>query len=411
MELQKNIARGLKIKKPRLKRFGKYSWLTQGTGSLIKTIESAQIPCSGHPITSSSPFDLLCTYNWRDARTPSIYVPGAPPRWEPRNLPVAIPQDRGKFFIDEDAYRASEYPFEPLFQALSVMNPNFNFQDVDLVTNRNSLRKLFDFAEGRTCQSFRIDLNLVNETLFLTRRERKARTVLRGTNRSNGFGHGFEQMFSKRSPPLEDSSGHYRVITYPLGPLKCVIRFEVDAYCDSNDDLPPQGQASPASSDESVAPSPESLSLQERETRETPGSINVIRRGHVIPCAATAEIKSRSKFLGPTGTMPQLWFGRTPHLLCGIHKDGVIEQIKERNCAPQFQEWEVRHQTGLRKLVQLIEELRQTTTLAENRSCVAVFEKTVKPSVLKIFSFSKTRPVLPKAIIARYWRDPPRQNV
>lgn len=287
------------------------------------------------------------------------------------------------------------------------MNPHFNFQDVDLVTNRNSLRKLFDFVEGRARDSFRIDLNLVNKTLFLTRREKTTRGHLRGTADNSSFGHNFQQMFSQHNPRLEDSTGHHRVIAYSLGALKCVIRFEVDAYCNSDDDAQHPSPASSAS-DESIAASLKPLSLQERET---PGSTNVICRGHVVPCAATVEIKSRSKKLKLQKAMPQLWFSRTPRLICGIHTDGVFNKIDEFDCASQFQEWEVRHQTALQKMVQLIEELRRTTSRAENRSCVAVYEKESKPPVLKILSFSTSKPVLPESIIARHWRDSPRQNL
>ena len=41
-------------------------------------------------------------------------------------------------------------PFEPLFRATPSMNPEFHFDDVDVVVNRNSLRKLLDFCVGRS---------------------------------------------------------------------------------------------------------------------------------------------------------------------------------------------------------------------------------------------------------------------
>ena len=93
------------------------------------------------------------------------------------------------------------------------MNSDFDFSNVDLIANRNSLRKLLDFSKGRAPDSFRIDLNLVNNTLFLTRRERNTREMIHG-NQNSGFGHNFERAFTQPAAGIEDSSGHHRVIRY-----------------------------------------------------------------------------------------------------------------------------------------------------------------------------------------------------
>jgi hypothetical protein len=76
------------------------------------------------------------------------------------------------------------------------MNPTVSFCDVDVVSYRHSLRHLLGFIKGQPYQSFRIDLNLVHNTLFLTRREKSDRTISHGFPNS-GFGGNFENAFTE----------------------------------------------------------------------------------------------------------------------------------------------------------------------------------------------------------------------
>ena len=197
----------------------KFTWLTKGTGQLIKFIDPTQTKGSTTPISSSAGFELLCTYNWISTPAPSIYVPGGPPRWKPVTLPKTLPKDAGTHFIDQNAFRAPMFPFEPMFAALDLMKPDFDFGEVDVVTNRNSLRKLLNFASGRVSESFRIDVDMVHRTMFLTRRERVRRT--KSGARNAGYGHNFERAFTEMEKGLEESSGHHRVIRYKMGELNC----------------------------------------------------------------------------------------------------------------------------------------------------------------------------------------------
>ncbi len=45
----------------------------------------------------------------------------------------------------------------------------------------------------------------------------------------SGWGRNFERTFTKFPPGSGESTGHHRVLRYPLGDLNCVVRFEVDA--------------------------------------------------------------------------------------------------------------------------------------------------------------------------------------
>jgi len=68
------------------------------------------------------------------------------------------------------------------------MSPEFCFDGVDIVVNRNSLRKLLDFCNGRVKGSFRLNLLLVKNTLFVERCERNATEMIRGLRFPDGAG-------------------------------------------------------------------------------------------------------------------------------------------------------------------------------------------------------------------------------
>ncbi len=143
----------------------------------------------------------------------NYFKTGGPPKWNPQQLPVKLLKDNGLRFIDQNAYRCPAYSFAPLFQALSVTKPNFDFAGVDVVVNRNSLRKLLNFAAGRVPDSFRIDLHMLGNTLFICRKEQKNHEIL-SPDQFVGYGHSFENAFTLPEIGLEDSLSHHRVIRY-----------------------------------------------------------------------------------------------------------------------------------------------------------------------------------------------------
>ena len=303
-----------------------------------------------------------------------------------------------------------KYPFEPVFGALSIMNPDFDFSDVDLVTNRNSLRKLLDFTKGRASDSFRIDLNLIKDTLFLTRRERNTREMVYG-NKNSGFGHNFERAFTRPQAGMEDSSSHHRIIRYSLGSLVCVIRFEVDAWCQGEGD---SGEPERANFDASSLPqnidlqaSFASLSLtkskQKKPDRYQPTL--TVPRGHLVPSSCIAEMKARSGGYRTHQMIPQLWFGRTPHLFIGTHKNGTFTKVDSIDLMSRFPDWEKANQDGLRKMVRLIADLRKMVRTAQGGPCVAVCNNKVRPLRLIIYTSVGKTSVLPDYLVDNYWRS------
>jgi len=86
---------------------------------------------------------------------------------------------------------------------------------ISLVADRNSLRKLFYFAAGHGRTTFRIEVELVHDTLFLSCWELKPVTKITGAMVQAGYE--FEKAFTALDQDLQGCLGHYRIIQYNLG--------------------------------------------------------------------------------------------------------------------------------------------------------------------------------------------------
>ncbi|KAJ9654415.1 hypothetical protein H2201_009006, partial [Coniosporium apollinis] len=369
----------------------------------------------------------------------------APPKWTPPTLPIAVSKDSGVYFIDTNSSKVPSCPFTPLFQALHIMQPDFNFTPIDILTSRNSLRKLLNFVSNNVKESFRIDLQLINNTtLALFRHERNARQIIRGSGDS-GYGHSFESAFTTPEPGLEDSCAYHRALRYKLGDLDCVIQFEVDAWCDDGvcaaDSTATPGAAgkldvslvaSPRATHHAVstvgaiASSLSQLSITEtpfRQQQHAPSGgggwaahhLPVSRREgrSAVAPSQLAEIKTRGgrKPLQLGKMLPQLWFGRTPHLLVGMHEagDGTFGRVDGIDAAARFPAWEAQNQGALRALVGVLARLREVVrspAVGESGVAVVVCDCKVKPASLDVLlpAEGSKRRVVPEEFVREFWR-------
>jgi hypothetical protein len=113
----------------------------------------------------------------------------------------------------------------PLFTAADAIhgkNAPVDWPNVDVITDRNGLRKLLRWlspSPGREVRDFRIDVNLVGtKTILMTRWEGRTREPPTGRS----FGFGFEAAVTRAAPGCT-ISGHHRAITY-VRALPCIGR-------------------------------------------------------------------------------------------------------------------------------------------------------------------------------------------
>ena len=129
-----------------------------------------------------------------------------------------LPPDPDEPFVDlPNGYMIPESPFLPLFRAVDIMEaerttPKFDWRLVDIVTDRNSLRKLFAWGDG-SHEAFRIDLQLAGDFTILFNRW-KANPA--GDAWSYGWGDSFERATTEPARGCERTllAGHHRIVNY-----------------------------------------------------------------------------------------------------------------------------------------------------------------------------------------------------
>ena len=158
-------------------------------------------------------------------------MPGHPPIWADRATPFAVREDRGSSFVDQNGHRLPRYPLLPLVATLehliSINHPSttgFKFTEIDLVTDRNGLRKLAEWAGGATGKGneFTIDVECAGRTVLFTRREPKTRVK----NQPGSYGHNFEN--ATTTTTAADVAGYHRMITYVCAYALCLGEFSTD---------------------------------------------------------------------------------------------------------------------------------------------------------------------------------------
>ena len=326
-------------------------------------------------------FQEVTSYNWLESTTPTIMVPGtqfpivremtlgAPAKWTPKVMPIRIQSDSGLIYIDQNAFRSPRYPLEPLFRSIYITDPKFDPKEFDLVTDRNNLRKLMFMLSDVMIGDFRIDLELVGNTLLFTRWETTSSEYLTDFR---GFGHEFERKFTTYASEMSRSTGHHRVVSYAFGGLKLLLRFEVDAHTGD------YGSAKSEDIDNLTAQIG-SLRLQSQTASDkTDGNVQVTRGGYHVPHKSLVELKTRAKHrrIQTSDVIYQLWFSQVEHLFVGYHNRGVFTELNQTNYKTSggFDRFTRDKGMELRRLIKLIREIRKTMITQKRPRAVLLHE-------------------------------------
>ncbi|KAF9691360.1 hypothetical protein EKO04_010709 [Ascochyta lentis] len=328
--------------------------LTKDRGNVLHTIISSDVEPHQSTVAWDQEPEILCSYNWSGNVDGSntIFVPGGPSKWTPQNIPYTVPGDQGFHPTDYNYVRQPRDPFSAVFHAMTLMNPEYAFNNIDILADRNNLRVLLEFVQGKTVGPFRLDLYMVFGTLVIIRREDGFWRRSDGKN----YGFNFEKHFTSPTPDMTDATSHYRAIRYRMGPLNVVCRFEADAYVDTAADI-----LSTSEVDAVIPPVPTEPDLMERPRFTYRAPFRVLQKGHLVPASQILELKTQVEKPREDGQslvscQDQLWFGRTTHLYTGRYEAGTgkILQIKHEDATERVRRWEQKNQQELQKLVGLL---------------------------------------------------------
>ncbi|KAF7422202.1 hypothetical protein PC9H_010357 [Pleurotus ostreatus] len=356
--------------------------------------------------------EYIGSYNWLDRKLPSLIVPGSPKEWVNKRMPFTLGRDVGIVVADQNGYRVPDAVLLPLFVAVNIKSsldaaldaptldaptpdvdpslltskpkPAFDWPAHDVITDRNSLRKLLRWivaAEDAPNSDFRIDAQLAGpKTVLLCRYSTNVREMA-----GNGFGHNYEQACTQAAPQCEEGVGHHRIIRYvskteaglavclvnvtitdvvvgifllkDMNGLKMIVRYEVDAYVPDGalpDTSPPErswrkgpSANTPASVDDladtlanvklaptTPAPSPKAALPPDKASFHS--GLTVYPGGSwSTPQSAIVELTTRSQrnfeTMSWTDLYTQLFVSQTPHCFVGIHRQGTFTRLVREN--------------------------------------------------------------------------------
>ena len=290
---------------------------------------------------------------------------GLPPLWSPPSPARKLEPDSGARYVDQNAARNPKSPLEPLFRAVYAHKPDFDIREIDVVTDRNNVRKLLRFIQASSNECFEIQVEIAGGTTALfTRVEPETKQTIHGFH---GFGHNFEKAYTKS---LVGSTGYYRVISYMFGNMKWMVRNETDGCVDE--------KARPIATEgaEHLSDILSTLSISTSNTAAHSPQIVVKAEGRTLDPSSMLEIKTRAatRTLDMGEVMPQLWISQTPKLAVGYHKHGIFQDVRLRDMDEAIQRWQTANVDPLARLVCLVRKIIAAVKITHTQRAVVKYD-------------------------------------
>ncbi|RAL02475.1 uncharacterized protein BO80DRAFT_36321 [Aspergillus ibericus CBS 121593] len=309
---------------------------------------------------SKKELKTVTSYNLLPKRENTMVVPGTPAIWKPATTPRKLNPDAGKYILDPNALVFPKCVLEPLLRAIPVTQPRMKLNDIDLISDRRNLRLLLAFASGSK-KEFRIDVEVVESTVLLST---WTTSKINFISQFQGYGHEFERVSTWKPRYIQKSIIHARAVSYTLGGIKILLRFEVDA----------------------CKPGKKHNSNGESPRTKAPTGIEVVKEGTLVGPPRIVEIKTGpvGKRLDSTQTLSQMWFSQTP-ILCtwNYQEDGTFLPAEERNMEKEgrLAKWEEDNKEKIQKLVCLMEKIFEIVRCVPHK-CALVHEG---DNILKVY--------------------------
>ncbi|KAL6720375.1 hypothetical protein ACLMJK_002296 [Lecanora helva] len=344
---------------------------TPGTDSILCKLNPDELVPLSYD-TDMSDFHCVASYNWLDSEVPTILVPGSPPVWSKPAFARKLKPDQGEVFIDQNAARYPTYPLEPMFRAIYELHPQFDFSDIDVFIDRNSMNKLLGFLQ-KSSRIFEIDVEIIGNKAVFVRKEKSATEII---TEFRGFGRTFPEEYTSWDSQVQGSSSHHRIARFNFGGLKYLLRFESDGYlAEKSSAKNPAASVETEGATELNDPnvllgSADTLSLGNRHA--ITGQALVIRRqGTEIDQEAMFDIKTRAAHrpLDMEAVLPRLWISKIPNLVVGYHRGGRFEDIQVLDVRDDIERWAGHNEVVLKKLGSAMIEIIGIAKSTASRKC------------------------------------------
>ncbi|SMQ50446.1 unnamed protein product [Zymoseptoria tritici ST99CH_3D7] len=329
-------------------------------GTVISTLthEEVKTSLSSGRATSITGCQYLASFNWLKKGSPTIVVPGLPPKWTPHKQPPQLAEDSGDFFRDINAAQYPKHPIEPAVRAVLSQNPDFIPDEIDLFACGSTMGHLLRFAR-KSDKKFRFVVEVVDGTVFFIRRENSPDEKIPDLR---GYGHTMPEAYTTLDDCVRGSVSHQRMIRYGIGGIECVVRCESDGYL----------------ADKGTAATPASVCAGKFET------LQMLAGGKVVPQAAMFDIKTRSvRKKGENilaAEISRLWLRQIPNFIMAYHRSGVFEDIEVLDIRKQMLQWETEHADEICVFSAILE---RVITFARSHAGIAFEVCSQQPHVLE----------------------------
>ncbi|THH16178.1 hypothetical protein EW146_g4426 [Bondarzewia mesenterica] len=375
----------------------------------VETLQVPVPPKTPAISTSIANIEYIGSYNWIEASDPTIIVPGSPPEWTDRPIPVRVERDKSVHFVDQQGFRCPSSVLLPLLKA------------VDTVGRRRLALGRF-YQRSKWAQEA---VALVGEhTILFNRWEVRTREPASGRS----FGYNFEKAMTAPMPGCEESTGHHRIIKYAsifeFFGLKMVVRFEVDACLPLAPKKKRPSQASPSLNPDDLADALSSLNIASSKparaaettlptsgsskSSDTPSSssLRILRGGSEQPQDRIIELTTRSENyihkLDWAEILPQLYLSQTPHYYTGVHSRGSFFEVRKQaldglELAAQREKTEM----SLRKLGSALKMIQE---IVMKRGCESRLSLVCEAGKLRVYERASKASCLPEEEMERFKR-------
>ncbi|KUJ24582.1 uncharacterized protein LY89DRAFT_727603 [Mollisia scopiformis] len=294
--------------------------------------------------------ECLASWSWKDDMNPTIYVPGSPAIWgspnsrsPPQNIVTRSP------------------PFYAVFKSLRVRQGlDFDFSSLSIVSNRNSMTKILHYALGYGRDTWRIDIDVLGETVMFSRWGLDNTKGLRDWSSGKEVEKGCTYL-----PHGVNTTSHHRLHHYSIGEVDFHMYHEADAYTGGppatrTEDLVLTIEPAPSI----FRPFDASLGVPSFQVVQNLAKqdVKVEVRGSIVKDAKVIEIIPQldGASLDLAHRMPKQWLTNCKRCYVGIHNHhGQVEHVDIYPMPPLYESWEKLHQDELRIFVDTLKQIKQ----------------------------------------------------
>ncbi|KAK5685183.1 hypothetical protein LTS10_003260 [Elasticomyces elasticus] len=297
--------------------------------------------------------EFLASFDLTKGKSTLITVPGMPPKWTSVVEKKQLQEDPSgrQYFRDQNAARFPDHPMEPAARALLVQQPTLKSSRINIFACGSTLGNLLNFVR-HVDKPFRIVVEVVGETVFFVRREKKPDETM---DDPRGYGHTFPEAYTSVLGEVSDSASHQRMIGYEFAGFKCVVRSEGDRFLEH--------LAGPDYQD--------AISVKLAEVE----GVTMRAGGLRVPQEAIFDVKTRSIKKKDedilAGELPRLYMRQIPNFVLAFHERGLFreENIIIRDITGDLKDWEEKHKKDLAILGALLHKIVEIVKALPEKKC------------------------------------------